>query len=93
MTMASLSSTILVQHRVPNEIRGRIMSLFQLNMGFAQLMTLPVAALAQWLTLQVLFPWMALTLLVIVLSILVSQRQIWHARIVLNQPSEARQME
>ena len=89
MTMASLSSTILVQHRVPNEIRGRIMSLFQLNMGFAQLMTLPVAALAQWLTLQVLFPWMALTLLVIVLSILASQRQIWHARILLNQPPQA----
>jgi hypothetical protein len=76
-----LSSTILIQHIVPNQVRGRIMSIFQLNMGFAQLMTLPVAAFGQWLTLQLLFPIMALTLLVTVILILVSQPQIIQARI------------
>ncbi len=81
MTTAMLSSTILIQHIVPNQVRGRIMSIFQLNMGFAQLMTLPVAAFGQWLTLQLLFPIMALTLLVTVILILVSQPQIIQARI------------
>jgi MFS family permease len=81
MTTVMLSSTILIQHIVPNQVRGRIMSIFQLNMGFAQLMTLPVAAFGQWLTLQLLFPIMALTLLVTVILILVSQPQIIQARI------------
>jgi MFS family permease len=81
MTTAMVSSTILIQHIVPNQVRGRIMSIFQLNMGFAQLMTLPVAAFGQWLTLQLLFPIMALTLLVAVILILVSQPQIIQARI------------
>ena len=40
------------------------MSIFQLNMAFAQLMTMPVALLGQWLTLQVLFPWLAVMTLV-----------------------------
>ena len=44
-----------MQQLVPNEVRGRIMSIFQLNMGVAQLMTMPIALLGQWLTLQVLF--------------------------------------
>jgi len=81
MTIAMVSSTILIQHLVPNQVRGRIMSIFQLNMGFAQLMTLPVAALGQWLTLQLLFPVMALTQLIAVVLILVSQPQIMQARI------------
>lgn len=81
MTTAMVSSTILIQHIVPSQVRGRIMSIFQLNMGFAQLMTLPVAAFGQWLTLQLVFPIMALTLLVAVILILVSQPQIIQARI------------
>lgn len=85
ITTASLSATILVQHLVPNEIRGRIMSLFQLNIGFAQLMTLPVAILAQWLTLEVLFPLMSMMLAALVLAILLTQRQVWQARIDGNQ--------
>ena len=81
MTTAMVSSTILIQHIVPNEVRGRIMSILQLNMGFAQLMTLPVAALGQWLTLQLLFPIMALSALVAVVVIVVTHPQIVRARI------------
>ncbi|MDG2277009.1 MAG: MFS transporter [Pseudomonadales bacterium] len=76
MTITSVSSTILIQQLVPNEVRGRIMSLFQLNMGFAQLMTMPVAMLAQWLTLSVLFPVLAGVTLIVVLLVIVTQRQI-----------------
>ena len=81
MTIATVSSTILIQHIVPNEVRGRVMSIFQLNIGFAQLMTLPVAALAQWLTLQLLFPIMAIATLVTILFILATHPQIILARI------------
>jgi predicted MFS family arabinose efflux permease len=80
MTMTMVSSTVLIQHLVPNEVRGRIMSLVQLNMGFAQLMTMPVAILGQWLGLEVLFPLMALTTLVVVTLILLAQPQIAQAR-------------
>ena len=81
MTTAMLSSTILIQHVVPNEVRGRILSILQLNMGFAQVMTLPVAALGQWLTLELIFPVLAFILLGIVTLILATNPQIWQARI------------
>ena len=80
MTITMVSSTILIQQLVADEMRGRIMSIFQLNMGFAQLMTMPVAALGQWLTLPVLFPIMAVTTLVAVLLILLLRPQIMQAR-------------
>jgi hypothetical protein len=80
MTVTMVSSTILIQHLVPNEVRGRIMSLFQLNMGFAQLMTMPVAVLGQWLTLPVLFPILAVATLGAVVVILVARPQIARAR-------------
>ena len=57
------------------------MSIFQLNMAFAQLMTMPVALLGQWLTLQVLFPWLAVMTLAMVSLILVTQRQIIRSQI------------
>lgn len=81
MTMTMVSSTILIQHLVPNEIRGRVMSIFQLNMALAQLMTMPVALLGQWLTLQVLFPYLAVITLGLVILIVVSQPQLRQASI------------
>ncbi|MFT5211711.1 MAG: MFS family permease [Flavobacterium sp.] len=81
MTMTMVSSTILIQHLVPNEIRGRIMSIFQMNMALAQLMTMPVALLGQWLTLQVLFPYLAVITLGMVILIVVSQPQLRQARV------------
>jgi len=44
-------------------------------------MTMPVAILGQWLTLQVLFPWLAIATLVLVALILYSQPQILQSRI------------
>jgi predicted MFS family arabinose efflux permease len=79
MTITTVSSTILIQKLVPNEVRGRIMSIFQLNMGFAQLMTMPIAVLGQWLTLPVLFPLLAFATLAVVVVILFSKRQIVRA--------------
>ena len=79
MTITQVCSTILIQQLVPNEVRGRIMSIFQLNMGVAQLMTMPIAVLGQWLTLPVLFPLLAIATLVAVGLILLTRRQIVRA--------------
>ena len=79
MTITQVSSTILIQQLVPNEVRGRIMSIFQLNMGVAQLMTMPIAVLGQWLTLPVLFPLLAIATLGAVVLILLTRRQIVRA--------------
>jgi len=76
MTTTMVSSTILIQHLVPNEFRGRIMSIFQMNMAFAQLMTMPVALLGQWLTLPILFPVLAIVTLLLVGFIVGSKPQI-----------------
>jgi len=85
MTMTMVSSTVLIQHLVPNAVRGRVMSLVQLNMGFAQLMTMPVAVLGQWLSLEVLFPIMALITLAAVSLILFVRPQIARARHVVGE--------
>ena len=79
MTITSVSATILIQALVPNEVRGRIMSIFQLNMGFAQIMTMPVALLGQWLTLVVLFPALSWLTLIVVCLLLCTQPQIARA--------------
>jgi predicted MFS family arabinose efflux permease len=81
MTITMVSSTILIQHIVPNEVRGRIMSILQLNMGVAQTMTMPIALLGQWLTLQALFPALAIVTLGTVVALLVLRPQIITARV------------
>ncbi len=81
MTTMMVSSTILIQHLVPNEVRGRIMSIFQLNMAFAQLMTMPVALLGQWLTLPVLFPVLSLITVAAVILILITRPQLISAKV------------
>ena len=81
MTTTMISSTILIQHHAENEVRGRVMSIMQLNMAFAQLMTMPVAILGQWLTLPVLFPILAWATLFAVLIILFAQRGLVEAEI------------
>jgi hypothetical protein len=57
------------------------MSILQLNMGFAQLMTMPVAILGQWLTLPVLFPILAALTVTVVGMILITQPQLIKARL------------
>ena len=81
MTTASVSATILIQHLVANEVRGRVMSIFQLNMGFAQFMTMPVAIAAMWVPIQTLFPALALFTLAVVLAILFGKREVVRARV------------
>jgi len=81
MSLMLVSAISLVQLLIGNEVRGRVMSLVQLNQGVAQLMTLPVAALAQAVSLETLFPILAVVAVAIVALILVSQPHLWRARV------------
>lgn len=79
LAICQVCSMSLVQHLVANEMRGRVMSLLQMNMGFAQLMTLPLAAIAATVSLEVVFPALALAVVALVIVINASHRQIWRA--------------
>jgi MFS family permease len=46
-TGASISSTAIIQSVVPNEVRGRVMSLFMINMAAAQMNGLVLGAIAE----------------------------------------------
>jgi len=65
LSVMQIAARSLVQRIVPNAIQGRVLSLFLLNMGLAQLMTAPVGVLAQAWTLERVVPvlgWLALGL-------------------------------
>jgi MFS family permease len=76
-----IASISLLQHRVPNQVRGRVMSLVQINMGVAQLLTLPIAAVGEVLTLPVLFPILAGSLLLAVAAVALLRPALWHATV------------
>ncbi len=75
-----ISSIALLQRLAPDAIRGRVMSLLQLGMGTAQLITLPIAALGQWIGLELLFPALALAQLATVGSIALLRPALRRAR-------------
>jgi uncharacterized membrane protein len=58
------------------------MSIFQLNMAFAQLMTMPVALVGQWLGLGTVFPVLAYLTLAVVVIVLLTQPQIMRAKVI-----------
>ena len=74
-----VSTVSLVQERVPNEMRGRVMSLVQLNQGSAQLLTLPLAAVGQLISLTVLLPVVGFASLFLILAILLTHPALWTA--------------
>ncbi len=75
-----ITSTALLQSLVPDAVRGRVMSLLQLGMGTAQLLSLPIAALGQAVSLELLFPSLALLLLGSVGSLALARPEIRRAR-------------
>jgi len=76
-----ITSTALLQSLVPDAVRGRVMSLLQLGIGTAQLLSLPLAALGQAVSLEVLFPCLALLLLGSVASLVFALPEIRRATV------------
>ena len=75
-----IAGTALIQLVAPGNFRGRVMSVLNLNMGIAQVVTLPLAALGQAISLQVLFPALAVALLATTAWILAARRVVWRTR-------------
>ena len=80
-TMTQVAALSLVEHRAPNEMRVRVMSLMQLSMGVAQLLTLPIAGLGQAVSLTTLFPAIGFISLGVVALIAAARPQVWRDRI------------
>ena len=59
-TGASICSTAIIQSIVPNEVRGRVMSLFMINGAIAQMNSLVLGGIADVVGMEVLFPGAAL---------------------------------
>ena len=79
---ASQSSTLianaaLVEERVPNEMRGRLMSIVQLSKGTAMLFTLPIALVAEFISLSILVPVIAFSTLAVVVIIGIKYPGLW----------------
>ena len=77
----NIAAASLVQHYIPNEYRGRVMSLLMLSQGGAQLLTFPLAAAGQFASLRVLFPALAITQAVLVVALILLRPSIRRARI------------
>jgi predicted MFS family arabinose efflux permease len=78
LAAVNISATTIVQSLVPNEVRGRVMSVLTLNRGLAQLLTLPLAAAGQVASLRVLFPALALVQAVLVIALLLGRLERVH---------------
>ncbi len=79
MAASQIAGTALIQLTAPAHLRGRVMSVLNLNMGLAQVVTLPLAALGQWLTLETLFPLLAALLLATTVAILLLRPVVWRS--------------
>lgn len=77
----NIAAATIVQGLVPNEMRGRVMSVLTLNRGLAQLLTLPLAAAGQLVSLRVLFPALALVQTVLVVALLIARPTVRRVRI------------
>jgi hypothetical protein len=55
-TGASVTATAIVQSAVPNEVRGRVMSLFMINGAVAQLNAVTLGAVADGVGIELLLP-------------------------------------
>ncbi len=88
MSTAMVSANATLAYETPNEMRGRIMGLVFLGMGFAQAAGLPLGAVAQALTMEALFPPLSYGVLAILVLIIVLRPVILRARVPQHPPED-----
>jgi MFS family permease len=79
LTVSSVSAASLVQRLVPNEVQGRVMSLFMMSAGVSQLLTFPIGGLAQWATFELTMPVIGWTSLALIMLIAVARPAVRNA--------------
>jgi MFS family permease len=79
LTVSSVSATSLTQRLIPNEVQGRVMSIFMMSGGISQLLTLPIGGLAQWATFELTMPLVGWTSLALVALIAVTRPEVRRA--------------
>jgi hypothetical protein len=89
LAATNVAATALVQHLVPDEMRGRVFSILMLNQGLAQFVTFPLAAAGELVSLRVLYPVLAVTQVVIVSTVIVAFPALRRARIALGTTEPA----
>lgn len=65
-TAASIASTTIIQSMVPNEVRGRVMSLFMINGAVANMNSLILGGVADVIGMELLLPGSSLICTVLV---------------------------
>ncbi len=81
MSIAMVTANSTLAYETPNEMRGRIMGLIFLGMGIAQAVGLPLGIVAQWLTMETLFPPMSFVVLALLVMVIVIRPVIRSARV------------
>ena len=81
MTVANIAGIAILAHETPNDFRGRVMSLLFQGMGIAQVLGLPIGAVAQVVSMETLFPLMAIGTLAFLLLVMLVRPVILRARV------------
>lgn len=71
-TCASISATAIVQRITPNEVRGRVMSLFMLSGAVAQMNSMMLGLTADWVGMELMLPATSFLCTIIVLMLLLA---------------------
>ena len=81
MSVANIAGIAILAHETPNDFRGRVMSLLFQGMGLAQVLGLPIGAVAQVVSMETLFPLMAIGTFAFLILVLVVRPVILRARV------------
>ncbi|OAI40947.1 hypothetical protein AYO38_00770 [bacterium SCGC AG-212-C10] len=81
-----VSSTTIIQGVVADEMRGRVMALFPLVMGVAQLATAPIGAIGQQIGLPALVPALGYLTLALCIGLILQRPGLRHVRPVVAAP-------
>ncbi len=81
MSVANIAGIAILAHETPNDFRGRVMSLLFQGMGLAQALGLPIGALAQVVSMETLFPLMAIGTFAFLILVMAARPVILRARV------------